>query len=155
MLDETYVHIYQSVPFTAKMKKNLIDNFKLILNVKYATVILDKDDKIVGFGIALPSIAKAVQKSGGRLTPETIVRVLKAIHKPQVIDLALIGVIPEYRNKAIASSIINEMLKMLSDGGIEYCETNLNLETNNNIQNQWKAFESVQHKRRRSYVKKI
>ena len=155
VLDETYVHIYQSVPFTAKMKKNLIDNFKLILNVKYATVILDKDDKIVGFGIALPSIAKAVQKSGGRLTPATIVRVLKAIHKPQVIDLALIGVIPEYRHKAIASSIINEMLKMLSDGGIEYCETNLNLETNNNIQNQWKAFESVQHKRRRSYVKKI
>ena len=155
VLDETYVHIYQSVPFTAKMKKNLIDNFKLILNVNYATVILDEEDKIVGFGLALPSIARAVQKSGGRLTPATIVRVLKAIKKPSVIDLALIGVIPKYQNKGIASAIISEMLKMLSTGGIEYCETNLNLETNTNIQNQWKAFENEQHKRRRSYVKKI
>ena len=125
------------------------------MNVKYATVILDKNDKIVGFGIAFPSIGKAFQKSGGRLTPAAIVRAVRAIKSPKVIDLALIGVIPEYRNKAIATSIISEMLKMLSDGRIEYAETNLNLETNANIQNQWKAFKSVQHKRRRSYVKKI
>jgi len=155
VLDQTYEDIYQSVPFTPKMKKNLIDSFKLILNVNYATVLLDKNDKIVGFGIAFPSIGKAVQKSGGKLTPAAIVRTLKAIKKPKVIDLALIGVIPEYRSKAIATSIINEMIKMLTDGGIEYAETNLNLETNANIQNQWKAFKSIQHKRRRSYVKKI
>lgn len=154
-LDETYVAIYQSVPFTPKMKKNLINNFKLILNVKYATVILDKDGKIVGFGLALPSIGQALQKSGGRLTPCAIVKTLKAIKSPKVLDLALIGVVPEYRNKAIASAIISELLKMLTEGGIEYAETNLNLETNANIQNQWKAFTAVQHKRRRSYVKKV
>ena len=34
-------------------------------------------------------------------------------------------------------------------------ETNLNLETNSNILNQWKSFKAVQHKRRRSYVKAI
>ncbi len=155
VLDKTYVEIYQSVPFTSAMKKNLISNFKLILNVKYATVILDKEDNIVGFGLAFPSIGKAVQKSGGRLTPSTLVRTLKAIRKPKVIDLALIGVVPEYRNKAIATAIVWEMLQMLTTGGIEYAETNLNLETNANIQNQWKAFKSVRHKRRRSYVKKL
>lgn len=154
-LDRTYVAIYQSVPFTEKMKKNLINSFKFIVNVNYATVILDKDDKIVGFGLAFPSIGKAVQKSGGRLTPATIMRALKAIKHPKVLDLALIGVIPEYRNKAIATSIVSEMLKMLASGGIEYAETNLNLETNANIRNQWKAFKSVQHKRRRSYVKSL
>ena len=155
VLDETYVAIYQSVPFTPKMKKNLIDSFKLILNVKYAAVILDRNDKIVGFGLAFPSIGKAVQKSGGRLTPATILRVWKAIRHPKVIDLALIGVIPEYQKKAIATSIINEMLKMLTVGGIEYVETNLNLETNANIRNQWKAFKSIEHKRRRSYIKHL
>lgn len=155
VLDETYVDIYQSVPFTPKMKRNLIDSFKLILNVKYATVILDENDKIVGFGIAFPSIGQALQKSGGRLTPATIVRTLKAIKHPKVIDLALIGVIPEYRNKAIATSIISGLMKMLSAGDIEYAETNLNLETNANIRNQWKSFKSVQHKRRRSYKRTI
>lgn len=155
ILDKTYVEIYQSVPFTTNMKKDLINNFKLILNVKYATVILDKNDNIVGFGLALPAIGKAVQKSGGRLTLPTIFKLLKVIRKPEVIDLALIGVIPEYRNKGIATSIISEMVKMLSKGEVLYAETNLNLETNTNIRNNWKVFESVQHKKRRSFVKKI
>ncbi len=155
ILDKTYVAIYQSVPFTPKMKKSLIDTFKLVLNVKYAAVILDKNDKIVGFGISLPSIGKALQKSGGRLTPSAIIKTLKAIKNPKIIDLALIGVLPEYQNKAIATAIIGELIKFLSDGKIEYAETNLNLETNSNIRNQWKAFKSVQHKRRRSFVKKI
>ncbi len=155
VLDETYVAIYQSVPFTPKMKKNLISSFKLILNVKYATVILDKNDKIVGFGLAFPSIGKALQRSGGRLTLPAICKVLKAIRHPKAIDLALIGVIPEYRSKAIATSVINEMIKMLTEGGIEYAETNLNLEDNLIIQNHWKSFNNVQHKRRRSYVKTL
>ncbi len=155
VLDETYDAIYQSVPISDRLKRDLINSFSLILNVKYATVILDKDDKIVGFGIGFPSIGKALQKSGGRLTPSAIVRLLRSIRKPKVLDLALIGIIPEYRNKAIATSIISEMLKMLRRGEVAYAETNLNLETNHNILNLWKHFDRVQHKRRRSYVKSI
>ncbi len=155
VLDETYVSIYQSVPFTPKMKKSLINGFKVILNVKYAAVILDKSSKIVGFGLAFPSIGKALQKSGGRLTLPTICRAVRAIKHPKVIDMALIGVIPKYRNKAIATAIISGMQKVLSESEIEYAETNLNLETNTSIRNQWKSFNSVQHKRRRCFVKKI
>ena len=44
---------------------------------------------------------------------------------------------------------------MLKDPTIRYAETNLNLETNAAIQNQWKRFTEVKHKRRRAYVKKI
>lgn len=155
VLDETYVAIYQSVPFTEKMKRSLISSFKLIVNVKYARVILDKDDKIVALGLAFPAIGKALQKSGGKLTLPAIFRVLKAIRHPKVIDLALIGVIPEYRQKAIATALIDGILEMLSNDEIEYAETNLNLETNANIRNQWKAFDAVEHKRRRSYLKKL
>ena len=155
ILDKTYVEIYQSVPFTDKMKRNLIDGFKLIVNVNYATVILDKNDQIVGFALAFPSIGKELQKSGGRLTPFTILKLLKAINKPKVLDLALIGILPEYRNKAIATAIVDKLIEMLTTGGIEYAETNLNLETNASILNLWKSFKCEQHKRRRSFVKKI
>ena len=152
VLDETYEAIYQSVPFTEKMKDNLLAGFKFIINAKYATVILDKNNHVVGFGIALPSIAKAVQKSNGKLTPLGIIRILKAIKKPEVLDLALIGVVPEYQNKGIATSILSELLKMLANKEIKYAETNLNLETNVNILNQWKSFKCVRHKKRRSYT---
>ena len=155
LLDKVYVDIYQSVPITPKMKKDLIKGFKYIVNVKYLIVILDKDENIVAFGITFPSIGKDLQKSGGKLTPKTIYNVLKTIKHPKVIDLGLVGIVPEYKNRAVASTIFNELMKMLGDGNLEYAETNLNLETNANIINQWKAFTVIRHKRRRSYVKKI
>ncbi len=155
VLDETYEAIYQSVPFSERMKDNLLAGFKFIINVKYAIVILDKNEKMVGFGLALPSIAKAVQKCKGKLTPLGIIRLLKAIKHPSVLDLALIGVVPEYQGKGIATALICQILKMLSGDDIEYAETNLNLETNANILNQWKSFDCVRHKKRRSYVKSL
>lgn len=155
ILDKTYVDIYQSVPFTDKMKKELISNFNLIIDVNHVAVILDKSDNIVCFGLCFPSIAKAVQKSKGHLTPFAIIRLLKAIKHPKVIDFALIGVLPEYRGKAVATAIINEIYNMLKKGDVEYAETNLNLETNFAILNQWKAFKCIRHKRRRSYVKSV
>lgn len=155
IVDETYVDIYGSVPFTKATRKMMIDNFKLIVDIKHVAVIVDENDNVVCFGICFPSIAKAVQKSNGHLTPFALIRLLKAIKKPKVLDLGLIGVLPEYQLKGISSAILAKVMKMLTTGGIEYAETNLNLETNDNIQNQWKSFDSVLHKRRRAFVKKI
>ena len=154
IIDETYKDIYGSVPFTDATRKLMISNFKLIVDVKYAAVILDENDTVVCFGICFPSLAEALQKSKGHLTPLALIRLLKAIKKPKVLDLGLIGVKEEYMFKGISSAIISEVMKML-ENGIEYCETNLNLETNESIQNQWKSFKTIQHKRRRCFVKKI
>ena len=85
----------------------------------------------------------------------SIVRVLKAIKHPEIIDLGLIAVAPEYANRGVSTVISYELSKMLAEPGVKYAETNLNLEDNYAILNQWKRFDAVQHKRRRSYVKKL
>ena len=156
ILDTTYVDIYGTVPFTDGMKKMMISNFKLIIDIKYVNVILDENEKVVCFGLCFPSIAKAVQKSGGRLTLPAIVRLLKAIKHPDIIDLGLVGVLPEYAMKGVSASIFAGLMDMLENNPhIKYAETNLNLEDNMSIINQWKNFDAVQHKKRRSFVKSI
>ena len=62
---------------------------------------------------------------------------------------------PEWANRGVATVVSAHILKLLREEGVEYAETNLNLEDNHAIINQWKRFKAVQHKRRRSYVKKI
>lgn len=155
ILDETYKDIYGTVPFTERMKKMTMDNFRLIIDTRFVAVILDENEKVVCFGICFPSLAKAVQKSGGRLTLPALFRIMKAIKHPKVIDLGLIGVLPEYAMKGISSAIIWEIMKMFTEQGIECAETNLNLEDNANIRNQWKAFDGEIHKRRWVFVKKL
>lgn len=155
LLDRTYADIYGTVPFTPNMKKMMLENFGLILDKKNITLVVDKDDNVVCLGICFPSIGKALQKSGGRLTIPALLRLLKAIKHPKVIDLGLVGVDPEYAMKGVSSAVMAELMKNLCYGGIEYCETNLNLEDNTHIINQWRRFKAVLHKRRRSYVKNI
>ena len=155
LLDKSYSALYGTVPFTPGTRKMLIDNFNLIINIKHVAVVMTEEGKVVCFGLCMPSIAKAVQKSRGHLTPLALIRLLKAIKKPEILDLALVGVDPEYANRGISTCVTSGLMRMLGEDGIKYAETNLNLEDNYNIQNQWKRFKAVQHKRRRSYVKKL
>ena len=157
MVDVSYDQIYGTVPFTDNMKKMLIGNFRLIVKKEYVTVVLDENEQPVCIGLCFPSISKAVQKSGGRLTPGCLVRILKALKAPEILDLGLIGVAPEWANKGVSVMIAYGLDQMLRNSrSIRYAETNLNLENNHNIRNLWKQrFDAKEHKRRRSFVKRI
>ena len=155
LLDVAYEDIYGTVPFTPGMKKMMIDNFRLIIDLDHVVCLLDENETVVCLGLCFPSIAKAVQPSNGRLTPAALVRLLKAIKRPRVIDLGLIAVAPAYQNTGIIAVIAAALADMLSTGGVEYAETNLNLEDNLAIRNVWKRFKAVQHKRRRAYLKEL
>ena len=153
LLDKSYELLYGTVPFTDGMKKMMIDNFKLVIDIKYVAAILDENDKMVCFGLAFPAINDAVRPSGGKLTPLALIRLLKALKKPNVIDLCLIGVDPEWLNRGVSIIISAELMKMLKN--VEYADTNLNLEDNYAIQNQWKRFDEQKVKRYRCYVKQL
>ena len=153
--DETYGKIYGTVPFTEKVKKSMLANFNLVIDLRFIAAIVDKDDKIVAFGVVFPSMAKAVQKSGGRFTPACLIKLLHDIKKPKIVDMALIGVVDKYKNTGVAMALVSVFGDRLKRYNVEYAETNLMLEHNNPIQNLWKRFETVQHKRRRCFIKKI
>ncbi len=154
-IDECYKDLYGTVPFTPEMQKQMVDQFNLMLNKKYLRVICDENEKVVAFGLCLPGIGEALQKSGGKLTIPALFRLLGAINKPKSIDLALVGILPKYRKTGIIAFFITTIQEMLDMPGVEYLETNLNLETNKDIQLMWSRFKHIQHKRRRSYIKKL
>ncbi|MBQ3668938.1 MAG: GNAT family N-acetyltransferase [Clostridia bacterium] len=154
-LDVCYRDLYGTVKLTREAQDELISQFLLIVNKEYAVFICDKSDTVVGFGICFPGIGKAVMKSGGRLTPMTLMRILKTVRNPSTVDLGLVAVRPEYQARGVNAIILNYMLDLLEEGGVKKFETNLNLEDNFAVMNQWKYFDARQNKRRRSYIKKI
>lgn len=154
-LDECYKDLYGTVPFTPEMQKQIIDQFTLFIDPKYIATVCDENDEVVAFGLCLPALGEALQKSGGRLTPACLVRLFKALRKPKAIDFALVGVMPKYRMSGLTTFMITVLQDLFADPNIEYMETNLNLEDNVSILGMWKRFEHIQHKRRRSYIKKL
>lgn len=153
LLDKSYDLLYGTVPFTEGMKKMMIDNFRLVINVNNVAVILDENEKMICFGLTFPGIADAVRPSGGKLTPLAILRLLKTLKKPDVIDLCLLGVEPEWLNRGVSVIVSAELMKMLRT--VKFAETNGNLEDNYAIQNQWKRFDEQKIKRHRCYIKQI
>lgn len=155
LCDETYKNLYQTVPFSEKIKKSLIRSFSLILNKKYLGLVLNERNEPVCFGLLFPELGSAVQRSGGRLYPWTLIKLLYKVRHPKIFDLGLIGVHPDYINCGTVAIIIAQMNSYLNNGKTIYMETNLNLENNSNIISLWNNFDHIQHKKRRSFVKKI
>ena len=155
LLDRGYKDIYGTVPFTEGMRKMLIDNFMLIIELKYVGVVLDEHNKVVMLGLLFPSLSRAIQPSKGKLTPLALARILRDLRHPRILDFGLIAVDPDWANRGIATIASAHILKLLRQKGVEYAETNLNLEDNHSIINMWKRFKAVQHKRRRSYIKHL
>ena len=156
LVDKSYEGLYGTVPFTEGMRKLMTDNYAIAINPKYAAIILDQQEKPVCFGLAFPSFSRALVGTRGKFTPKVLWGLLRCLRKPDILDLALVGVDPEYMNRGISAALSLAIMRMLKENKqLRWADTNLNLEDNYAIQNQWKRFRREEHKRFRSYVKAL
>lgn len=155
-ITEAYSDLYGYVPFTEKTRKEVMKAFYPIIDLKEVFFIVDSMDKVVALALIFPGVGKAVRKSNGHLYPLSIYRLVRLIKNPETIDLGLIAVGKEYRNSGVTAVFVSEVAKLCSTyKKFDHFETNLNLENNIAIRNMWNRFESREHKRRRSFVKKF
>ena len=156
LLDASYEGLYGTVPFTDGMRKLMLENFAMVINPRYTAVILDENERIVCFGLSFPGLAKALSGTRGKYTPLTLVKLLNAIKNPEILDLCLVGVDPEYLNRGVSGALSLAIMKMLRDNPrLKWADTNLNLEDNYAILNSWRRFRREECKRYRSYVKPL
>lgn len=154
LLDESYRKLYGVVPSTKKLEDNLVKSLGTFIPKRFFRLIVDKNDELIAFALLMPNLSDALRKSKGKITIPFIIRVLKAMKKPKMVDFMLIGVHPDYINKGIPSVFL-KLIYPLFDEGVESFETNLNLEYNHEIMNCWKYFNARQHKKRRCFKKYI
>lgn len=156
VIDEAFSSLYGTVPLTDIVINKALADYIPIVNLKYICSVKDKDGSIVGFAVLVPSIAKALKKSNGRLLPFGLFRLLKALKgKNDTLEMYFIAVRPELQKKGIPAIIMTAMLQACIDNGVKYCETGPELELNENVQSLWKGLDVRQHKRRRCWKKDI
>ena len=156
VIDMAFSKLYGTVPLTQAIIKKTIDDFVNLVNLDYLCSVKNSDGQVIGFGVLIPSIAKALKKSNGKLFPFGLIRMIKALQgKNDVLEMFLVGVDPEYQKLGIPAIMMNELLKNCIKNGVKLCETGPELETNSDVQGMWKGFETRQHKRRRCFLKEI
>ena len=154
LINEAYDGLYEYSKLSEKQIEYYIDIYLGLINFDLLTAILDKDDKLVGIGISMPSMSRALQKSKGKLFPFGWYHLLRALKcKTDRVDLLLVAVKPEYQNKGVNALLFQDLIPYYIKYGFKYAESNLELETNNKVQGQWDYFTNRQHRRRRAFRK--
>lgn len=156
LVNEAYKDLYQYSKLTEKQIDKYIDEYLGLLNLDLVPLIVDKDGKLVGVGVSMPSMSRALQKSKGKMFPFGWYWLLKGLKgKNDRVDLMLVAVAPEYQNKGANALLFQDLIPMYNKYGYKYAESNPEMETNNKVQSQWNYFTTRQHRRRRSYVKHL
>lgn len=160
VINATFSHLYGYSELSQKQIDQYIKMYLPMADLNLVTLVEDRsaDNKVVGVGITIPSLTKALQKCRkGRLLPFGWWHVLRALkfHKTEVVDLLLVGILPEYRAKGANALLFADLIPWYQRYGFKWGETHVEMETNDKVQSQWQYLERECHKRRRCYVKKI
>jgi len=157
LLNATYNNLYGVSHLSERQIDKLVGDYIKIADLNLITAVMD-GDRMVGFGITLPSFSRALQKTrDGRLWPFGwwhLLRILKW-HRTDTVDLLLIGVLPEYRQKGANALIFNDLILQFQRYGFRYAEAMPQMETNEAVRSQWQYLENRQHRRHRCYRKDL
>ncbi len=160
LINETYKDLYGFSELTEKQINQYVEMYLPLADLSLITLVEDwnADKKLVGVGITIPSLSRALQKcKRGRMLPMGWWHLLRAIkyHKTNIVDLLLMGVLPEYRSKGANALMFADLIPRYQAYGFEWGESQVEMETNEGVQSQWDALNPVMHKKRKCYIKKI
>ena len=155
LLDETFEELYGTIPLTQKQKDYYIGRYVPFANPEFIKIAVNEANEMVGFMLAIPSLARAFQKANGHLFPFGLIHILRALKTYDTLDFLMAGVKKDLRGKGIDLMMTLDVFRSALAHGVHFAESNPELETNSKIQGEWKVVNRRQHKRRRIYRKSI
>ena len=156
-INDCYKDLYNFTVLPDHMAEKYLGFYLSILDLNYLSMVENEKGDLVAFGITMPSIARALQKSRGKLFPFGWWHLIKSlmIKHEEGAEMLLVGVHPDYQNSGINALLFMDMFTKYHKRGVVWAESNAILETNLKNQGQFRDFNPECKKRRRSYIKKL
>jgi GNAT superfamily N-acetyltransferase len=153
LINKEYNHLYGTVPLSEREIQHYINTYFGFVHPDFIPLIVNGQEELVAFGVAIPSLSKALQKSRGHLFPLGWWRLLRALNRNPRADLYLVAVEKRYQGLGVNLVMMDRLCQVFNQRGIKVVESNPELESNLDVQSQWKILEKRQHKKRRCFIK--
>lgn len=156
LINEAYDELYGYSPLNQRQIDYYIDKYLDIVRLDCLSVIVDAEDKLVALGLSMPSMSKALRRSGGSMFPFGWYHLLNGIYgRNDVVDLLLIAVKKEYLSRGVNALVFADLIPIFNKQGFKEAESNIELEGNESVRQQWNYFNHRLHRRRRAYRKTL
>lgn len=157
LLNEAYSQLFGYTPHSEEEADAFVAQYIRMLDLRMLPMVEDNEGNLVACSITMPNLARALQKSGGRLFPFGWFHLLQALkfkHEEEV-ELLLIAVHPEWQALGINALLFADLIPIFNELGFRWAETGPMLEDNMKVLTQWKVFNHTIYKRRRCFSKEI
>ncbi len=153
ILNEIYSLMYGFVPITEELKEFYVRKYVSYIDPRLIALVLDKDNKLIAFGITMPSMSPLFKKANGSALALKSYLLLGNYPKNKIVDMYFIGVKPSWLSRGLSAVLFDAIGTSLIEQQFEFAETNMEYESNEAVQSLWRRFEKRQHKKRRCYLK--
>lgn len=127
---DTYKGLPTFVPLSGKQVEHYVGQNLPFLNTEYLPLVKDREGNIVAYGVIIPSFSHALRRAGGKLFPFGLLHLLWTRRRHRAVDLILIGVVDEWRNKGLNALIFGETIPIFNKNGVTKVYINPILEEN-------------------------
>ena len=141
------------IPFTDEEIREEAASAASMIDKRLCCVVMNEQDEIAAFGVAFPSISKALQKARGSMLRMGL-ELIKAKNDLETIDLMLLGAAPRYQNTGVSAVIYTMMGENFADAGSKIAISNPQIETNKAL-DLWDRYQREPFMKRRCYIRNL
>ena len=153
--NEAFAPLHGVIELNKGQIDQYVNQYLPIINLDFLSVIVDKDEEVVAFGLLGPSLNEPMRKIRGKLFPFGFITLLRSLKKTKVLDMYLVAVKPDMQGLGLNSILMNDITSNAMRHGILFAETGPELEDNDKITSFWKNYNADLVRRRRCFIKKI
>ncbi len=157
LLNVSYAPLFGYTELSDRQINTYLGRYLPLLDLRMLSAVENEKGELVGAAITMPSLSRALRKSGGRLWPLGWFHLLRALKwkREEKAEMYLAAVRPDYQGLGVNALFFNELIPVYNQMGFRYAETGPQLEDNVRELSQWKPLHPVFTKRRRCYRKDL
>jgi len=120
--NQVFVNNWEYVPVTPAETEELGGRMLQIVDPEHIKLVLDRDDRVVGFLLTFLDIGETLQQTGGRLLPFGWLKLLRGLHQTPWVNINGMGILEEYRGLGGNAILYAELEKTLRQGSFEHAD---------------------------------
>ena len=134
LTNKCYADLYGYVPYSKDEMHHLAAQYLPMIDPKFLPMVYNENNELIGYGLMIHTPVDALKRHNGHLFPFGFIDFLHEIKHSKVLDMLLVAVDPDYREKGALAIILEQAIRNAISDGIEYAETGPTLTENKEIQ---------------------
>jgi hypothetical protein len=155
LMNETFSDIYGFSPLSVKEMHEFASRYLMILDPRFLKVILNENNDVIAFILAIPDISDGIIKSRGFVFPTGFYHILRSQKKTKRLSLLLGAIHKNYRRSGLDTILGISLLEDAKKAGLKVIDSHLEMESNKNVRAEMEKMGGEIYKRYRIYTKAI